>query len=260
VIWPRIAVAIVIAVAGCRHDGRSPTTPAADANDTTSCPAPTAQSEVRVSVTGEIADRAVATAVATALCSRLDELACCIAIARGDGPEEQGTIRLVLGVATQQAVTPLTLIGGTLVDRFRTCVTDTIELTRTGWTSPVMFTIHVVAPKMVTAPAYPLSPTFVRSRIRDHFPHFRECYERGREVWPGLAGKVTARLTIGPAGAVTDAEILESGTTIDDLTVRTCIVAEYGRIYFPRPAGGEMSATYGIEFSHDGINARLREG
>jgi TonB family protein len=67
------------------------------------------------------------------------------------------------------------------------------------------------------------SPDAIQEVLLAHVPAVRYCYERELKRTPDLAGKVTVRITVGPDGAVTNAEIVNS--TLNNERVERCILS-----------------------------------
>ena len=67
------------------------------------------------------------------------------------------------------------------------------------------------------------SPDAIQEVLISHNAAIRYCYERELKRNPTLKGKITVRITIGSAGAVTNAEIVSS--TLNSERVERCILA-----------------------------------
>jgi len=67
------------------------------------------------------------------------------------------------------------------------------------------------------------SPDAIQEVLISHNAAIRYCYERELKRNPTLRGKITVRITIGPEGAVTNAEIISS--TLNSERVERCILA-----------------------------------
>lgn len=91
-----------------------------------------------------------------------------------------------------------------------------------------------------------LPPEVIKRVIRANFPRFRRCYERGLASDPTLAGTVVVRLIVDATGAVETASL--AGGTLDDATVRTCVLGVYATLSFPDPESGKVFVTYPIDF------------
>jgi TonB family protein len=93
-----------------------------------------------------------------------------------------------------------------------------------------------------------LSQKVVGDVMQRHWLKFKYCYEKqlGRE--PDLRGKVVASFTIGPAGRVEEASVLQSTASSPDL--EACLLRSLRRLLFPTPrGGGEVIVTYPFLFS-----------
>lgn len=250
-----IALAM-LAVMGCAHHPPLPETKTVGAGkQQAACPPIAPDSHVQLAIAGDIPDPSLTSAIAAALCPRLDELAYCISINHGSAPEERGTIEVFLGLTTS-GLKRVVVTGGSLADRYRDCVVDALEVTSGVFVDPISFTINVVAgplPPPPTTAATPTSlgrlpPELIKQRIRAHFPKFRECYERGLDRDPTCSGTVAVRFFIESTGAVRRVETTEA-STIADADVRACVAATYRKLAFPRPVGGAVMVTYPIEFT-----------
>jgi TonB family protein len=67
------------------------------------------------------------------------------------------------------------------------------------------------------------SPNAIQEVLLTHVPAVRYCYERELKRTPDLAGKITVRITVGPDGIVTNAEIVNS--TLNNERVERCILS-----------------------------------
>jgi hypothetical protein len=93
-----------------------------------------------------------------------------------------------------------------------------------------------------------LPKEIVQRVVRQQFGRFRLCYENGLRSNPSLAGKVTAKFKIDEKGEVISSQ--DSGSTMPDNGVTSCIVRQYKPLNFPAPEGGaKVDVTYTIEFS-----------
>jgi hypothetical protein len=85
-----------------------------------------------------------------------------------------------------------------------------------------------------------LSPEVVRRVVRRHVEEVRYCYERALAGHPGLAGRVTVQLVVGPYGAVSTSAV--SSSTLRDVTAEQCVAAAARRWAFPSPADNNVVA------------------
>jgi hypothetical protein len=83
------------------------------------------------------------------------------------------------------------------------------------------------------------SVTEVFSRRRSAI---RYCYEKVLRVSPATQGKVTIRFTIGPAGRVTDIDVIANTTNNGEIA--ECIVDKVKGWRFPKPESGSVTYTY----------------
>ena len=88
----------------------------------------------------------------------------------------------------------------------------------------------------------------IQSVIRKHIKRIKLCYEKGLKRNPQLHGRVEVRLTIGPDGTVTKAEIARS--TLNDKQVEQEMLKVLRQLKFPKPAGGgTMTVSYPFIFA-----------
>jgi hypothetical protein len=92
-----------------------------------------------------------------------------------------------------------------------------------------------------------LTPVVIQGVIRKSFDSFRLCYENGTKSNPNLQGRVQVRFIIDRSGATTKAE--NFGSDLPDPEVIACVVREYDKMSFPRPAQGLVTVVYPIVFS-----------
>jgi hypothetical protein len=87
----------------------------------------------------------------------------------------------------------------------------------------------------------------VQRLVRQNFGRFRYCYEQGLARNPNLQGRVAVRFMIGRDGAVTSA--LDSGSSLPDAGVTSCVVNKFYGITFPKPENGSVTVSYPLMFS-----------
>lgn len=93
-----------------------------------------------------------------------------------------------------------------------------------------------------------LPPEVIKRIVRQNFGRFRLCYENGLRTNPRLEGRVTVRFAIARDGNVASAT--NSGSTLPNPSVVTCVVNSFRRLSFPPPDGGGLVVvTYPISFS-----------
>ena len=77
----------------------------------------------------------------------------------------------------------------------------------------------------------------------------RACYDKGLKDHPGIEGDLTVKFVIDPQGAVSDASVDSSKSTINEPSVGTCIVDIIKKIKFaPSKGGFETRANYPFNF------------
>jgi len=76
----------------------------------------------------------------------------------------------------------------------------------------------------------------ISSVVRSRANAIRACYEARLQVNANLAGKLTARWTIGVDGRVTQASL--SANTVSDGAVGNCVLGVVRRMQFAKPEGG----------------------
>jgi TonB family protein len=87
------------------------------------------------------------------------------------------------------------------------------------------------------------SPDAIQEVLLAHVPAVQYCYERELKRTPDLAGKITVRITVGPDGAVTNAEIVNS--TLNNERVERCILSRIRLWNDFKPIGaGEGDVTF----------------
>ena len=97
-----------------------------------------------------------------------------------------------------------------------------------------------------------LPPEVISRIVRQNFGRFRLCYENGLRTNPNLTGRVTVRLVIDRAGAVSQSS--DGGSDLPDPAVVACVARASGNLSFPTPEGGIVTVAYPILFSPgDGV-------
>lgn len=77
----------------------------------------------------------------------------------------------------------------------------------------------------------------------------RACYDKGLKDHPGIEGDLTIKFVIDPQGAVSDASVDSSKSSINEPTVGACIVDVIKKIKFaPSKGGFETRANYPFNF------------
>lgn len=81
-----------------------------------------------------------------------------------------------------------------------------------------------------------LDKDVVMSVIRRHQSEIKFCYEKELQQNAKLAGKIAITWTIDATGAISDAQVAESG--VDNNNVEACMLERIRRWKFPEPKGG----------------------
>ena len=106
-----------------------------------------------------------------------------------------------------------------------------------GWSgSPPVVLIPFAPPRIVGG----LDRETILKVVRRHQSEIKFCYESALATHPQLGGKITVAWTIDPSGAVSEANVAESG--IDNANVEACVLQRVRRWRFPEPAGGGVVA------------------
>ncbi len=87
----------------------------------------------------------------------------------------------------------------------------------------------------------------VASKVRSRASAIRACYESRLQVNAKLAGKLTARWTIGVDGRVTQASL--GAITVPDGAVGECVLRVIRRMQFAKPEGGTCVVDWPFVFS-----------
>lgn len=87
----------------------------------------------------------------------------------------------------------------------------------------------------------------IASVVRSRASAIRACYENRLQVSPSLAGKLTARWTIGTEGRVTQATL--STSSVPDGAVGQCVLSVVRRLAFQKPSGGVCVVQWPFVFS-----------
>ena len=74
----------------------------------------------------------------------------------------------------------------------------------------------------------------------------RSCYEKELKKDRTLQGHLTAQFEIDLDGTVKTARILKD--TVDNHTVRSCVIGRLKRLKFDAPEGGTVLVSYPFEF------------
>lgn len=92
----------------------------------------------------------------------------------------------------------------------------------------------------------PVGPGDVARIVRARDPQFRACYERGRARVRALQGRVNIRFVVTPTGALSDLDVRGLPQAPE---VASCIRENLSALRLPRPDGGRLVFTTGVNFS-----------
>ena len=92
-----------------------------------------------------------------------------------------------------------------------------------------------------------IPPAIIQRIVRQHFPSFRACYERGLRQDPSLAGRVAIKFVIGSNGTVTLAA--DGGSDIPNVDVISCDMRVFKSLIFPKPERGIVTVVYPLILS-----------
>jgi hypothetical protein len=92
-----------------------------------------------------------------------------------------------------------------------------------------------------------LDPAVIQRIVQQNSGRFRQCYMMGLTTNPSLEGHVGVKFVIDRTGAVSMA--VDSGSTIPDGNVTSCVVRTFPSLSFPAPDDGMVTVTYGFAFS-----------
>lgn len=89
----------------------------------------------------------------------------------------------------------------------------------------------------------------IRTIVMSRRDEARACYDKGLKDHPGIEGDLTVKFVIDPEGAVTDASVDPSKSTINEPSVGTCVADVIKKIKFaPSKGGFETRANYPFNF------------
>ena len=89
----------------------------------------------------------------------------------------------------------------------------------------------------------------IRTIVLTHRDEARACYDKALKDHPGIEGDLDIKWTIDPQGAVTDAAVDQSKSSIHEDSVGTCIIDVIKKIKFaPSGKGYETRAHYPFNF------------
>jgi len=93
-----------------------------------------------------------------------------------------------------------------------------------------------------------LDRDLIRRVVRAHLGEVRECYNKGLEHNPKLAGRISVQFTITGEGKASEAKMAES--SLADAAVESCVIATVHRWIFPKPGdGAPVTVNYPFELS-----------
>ena len=92
-----------------------------------------------------------------------------------------------------------------------------------------------------------LSSEVIAKTVRSRITAIRNCYEAALKRDPKLKGRIVITFTIGSNGRVKSLEVESS--TISDPSVADCIISRMRMWSFPKPDGGDVTASYPFIFS-----------
>jgi TonB family protein len=87
-----------------------------------------------------------------------------------------------------------------------------------------------------------LDPAKTQAAVRSHLGEVQRCYERGKMDYPELKGRVTLKISVSTAGAVTSAAVESS--SLGSTFVENCIASAVQGWKFPAPVGGPAIISY----------------
>ena len=96
-----------------------------------------------------------------------------------------------------------------------------------------------------------LDKEIIRRIVRRNINQVRYCYQQGLAARPSLEGRAVVQFTIAPTGQVL-ASVLQS-STLNAVTVESCVVNAVKRWEFPKPTGGGLViVSYPFQFNRPG--------
>ncbi len=112
---------------------------------------------------------------------------------------------------------------------------------------------HTVGPSLRAAQVQisgRIPAEIIQRIVRMHFGRFRQCYENGLRMGPGITGRVVVRFQIDRTGAAVNPS--DAGSTLPDSAAVSCVVRAFGDLSFPQPDGGPVTVVYPIDFNPGG--------
>jgi TonB family protein len=92
-----------------------------------------------------------------------------------------------------------------------------------------------------------LDPQAIARVVKGRLSAVKECYEHELKRNPKLSGKVVIRFTIEEDGRTTGVSVEDN--SMGNADVGTCIVSRFERFRFPKPSGGQVTATFPFIFT-----------
>jgi hypothetical protein len=99
----------------------------------------------------------------------------------------------------------------------------------------------------ITVSSNSLPPEVIRRIVRQNFGRFRLCYENALRTNAILVGDVRTRFVIETDGSV--GTVSDSGSSMPDVGVVTCVHRGFGQLSFPALTGPSMTVTYSLSFA-----------
>jgi TonB family protein len=81
-----------------------------------------------------------------------------------------------------------------------------------------------------------------QAAVRSHLSEVQRCYERGKMDDPDIKGRVTLRISVSEAGAVSS--VLVESSSLGSSAVESCIASAIKGWKFPAPVGGPAVISY----------------
>jgi TonB family protein len=89
----------------------------------------------------------------------------------------------------------------------------------------------------------------IQTIVMAHRDEARACYDKGLKEHPGVEGDLTVKFVIDPQGAVNDASVDSSKSSINEPSIGACVVDIIKKIKFaPSKGGFETRANYPFNF------------
>jgi len=95
-----------------------------------------------------------------------------------------------------------------------------------------------------------LSSETVARVMKNNLRALKDCYERQLKRFPTLAGKMVLSFAITEDGRTDVADVVED--SMNDATVKRCILDRSRTWHFPKPSGGSVSVSFPLVFAPAG--------